>query len=63
MREIAVTHLLDGLPDPRKPPDAQAHTGLDRRLARQPKTYGLEDPRIKREKAVPLGIVHSIVAA
>ena len=32
--EIAATHLLDGLSDPRKPPDAQAHTGLDRRLAR-----------------------------
>ena len=61
--EIATTHLLDGLPDPRKPPDAQAHTGLDIRLARQLITYGLEDPPIKQEKATPLGIVQSIVAA
>ena len=35
---IAATHLLDGLPNPRKPPGAQAHTGLYRRLARQLKT-------------------------
>ena len=56
------THLLDCLPDPRKPLDAQAHTGLDRRLTRQLKTYGLEDPPIKLEKSVPLGIAQSIVA-
>ena len=60
--EIAATHLLDGLPDPRKPPDAQAHTGLDRHLARQLKTYSLEDPPTRQEKALPLSIVHSIVA-
>ena len=59
---IVATHLLDGLPDPRKPPDAQAYTGLDRRLTRQLKIYNLEDPPIKQEKAVPLGIIHSIVA-
>ena len=61
--EIAENHLLDSLPDPRKPPNAQAHTGMDRRLARKLKTYGLEDPPIKREKGVPLGIVHSVVTA
>ena len=63
MREIAATHLLDGLSDPRNPPDAQVHTRLDRHLARQLKTYGLEDPPTKQEKYVPLGIIYSIVAA
>ena len=57
-----MAHLLDGLPDPRKPADPQAHTGLDKRLTRQLKTYGLEDPPVQREKATPLGIVQSIVA-
>ena len=59
---IATAHLLDGLPDPRKPADSQAHTRLDKRLTRQLKTYGIEDPPVRREKAIPLGIVHSIVA-
>ena len=57
------THLLDGLPNPRNPLDAQAHTGLDRCLTCQFKTYGIEDPSIKRDKATPLGIIQSIVAA
>ena len=61
--EIAATHLLDSLPNPINPPDAQAHTRPDTRLTRQLKTYGLEDPPVKREKAVPLGIINSIVAA
>ena len=59
---ITVTHLLDGLPDHRKPPDAQDHTGRDRRLTRQLKTYGIEDPPAKREYAALLGIVQSFVA-
>ena len=59
---IAATHLLDGLPNPRNPPDAQAHTRLDIRLARKLKIYVLKEHPIKREKAVPLGTVHSIVA-
>ena len=58
---IAATHFLDSIPDLRKPPDAQAYTGLYRRLARQLKTYGLEDPPVKQEKASPIGIIHSIV--
>ena len=29
----------------------------------QLKTYGIEDPPVKREKAIPFGIVHSIVSA
>ena len=57
-----MAHLLDGLPDLRKPADSQAHTGLDKRLTWQLKTYGLEDLPVQREKANPLGIVHSIVA-
>ena len=60
--EIVAIHLLDGLPEPRNTPDAQAHTGLDIRLVRQLKTYGLEDPPFKQEKAAPLGIIHFIVA-
>ena len=34
-----MSHLLDGLPGPRKSADYQAHTGLDKRLTRQLKTY------------------------
>ena len=60
---IAVTHLLAGLPDPRKPTNSQANEGLDMRLSRKRKTYGIEDPPVRREKAIPLGIVHSIVSA
>ena len=58
-----VDHLLDGLPDQRHPPDTQAHNGLDRRLTCQLKTYSIEYPPVKQEKAVPLDIIHSIVAA
>ena len=61
--EISETHVLDGLSNPRKPPEAQVHTGLDRRLTRQLKTYSIKDPPLKQEKAAPLGIIHSIVAA
>ena len=42
------TYLLDGLPDPRSPPDAHAHTGLDICLAQQLKTYVLDDPPVKQ---------------
>ena len=58
---IAATHLLAGLPDPRKPTNSQANEGLDMRLSRQLKTYGIEDPLVRRGKAIPLGIIHSIV--
>ena len=57
-----MAHLLDGLPDPRKPADSQALTGLDKRLTRQLNTYGLKDPPVQQEKATPLRIVQSIVA-
>ena len=60
---IATSHLVDGLPDPIKPADSQPHNRIDKRLMRQLKTYGLEDPPVRREKSIPLGIVHSIVAA
>ena len=33
--EIASNHLLDGLPNPRKPLDSKTHTKLNRRLTRQ----------------------------
>ena len=56
-----VTHFLDGLPDLRNTPDTQAHTGLDRRLISQLKTYGIEDLPFKQEKATLLGIIHPIV--
>ena len=58
-----MTNLLDGLPDPRNPPDAQAYTRLDRFLIHQLKTYDIDYPLVKQEKAAPLGIIHSIVAA
>ena len=58
-----MTHLLDGLPDPKNTPDSQFHTGPDKRLIRKIKTYGIEDPPVKREKSTPPGIIHSIVAA
>ena len=60
---VEETHLLYGIPKPRNPPDTQSHTGLDRRLTRQLKTYSIEDPPSNQDKAIPLGIVHSIVAA
>ena len=56
---IATSHLLDGFPDPRKLSDSQAHTRLDKRLTQKLKTYGLEDPPVQRENAIPLGIVHN----
>ena len=59
---IAATHLLAGLPDPRNPTKSQANEGLDIQLSRQLKTYRIEDPPVRREKAIPLGIVHSIVS-
>ena len=60
--EITTAHLLDGLPDPRKPADSQAHTGIDKRLIRQLEIYELKDPPFRQENAIPLGIMHSIVA-
>ena len=57
------THLLTGLPDPRNPIDSQANVVLDMRLSCQLKTYGIEDPPVKRGKAIPLGIIHSIMSA
>ena len=50
-----------GLPNPRNTSDVQSHTGPDRRLTNQLKTYDIEDPPVKREKTAPLRIIHSIV--
>ena len=44
---VAATHLLAGLPDPRKPTDFQANDILDMRLSRQLKTYGIDDPPVR----------------
>ena len=57
-----MSHLLDGLPNPRKPADSQAHTGIDKRLAQKLNTYGLEDPPARQKNVTPLGIVNSIVS-
>ena len=58
-RAIAETHLLEGLPDPRKRPGSSAKD-LDKRLSRMTRHYSLVDPPPKREKAIPLGLVISI---
>ena len=41
---VAATHLLDGLPGPIKPLGSQAHTGINKCLAGQLKTYGIKNP-------------------
>ena len=48
---------------PQKVPDSQAYIGLNKCLARQLKTYGIEHPPVKLEKFTPMGIVQFIVAA
>ena len=58
-----MTHLLDGMPDPRNPPNSQACTSLNKRLTRKIKTYRIKDPPVNQEKSTLLGIIHSIVAA
>ena len=51
--EIAMSQLLDGLPDPIKSVNSQAHTGLDKRLTRKLNTYGLEDPPSNKKRQSP----------
>ena len=51
--EIATSHLLGGFPSPRKPANSHAHTGLKKCLTRKLKTYSLEDPPVRQEKATP----------
>ena len=53
---IPEIHLIDGLPYPIKTPDAQAHTGLDRRLNHQLKTYRIEDPLLSGGNPPPLAL-------
>ena len=61
-RSIAAIHLLTGIPNPRNPPHSQAYVILDKCLNWKLKTYGIKDHPVKLEKAILLGIVHSIVA-
>ena len=58
-RAIAQTHLLEGRPDPRKPPNSTS-ISLDLRLSRQLRNYSFVDPPPAREKAIPLGLVMDI---
>ena len=58
-----MTYLLYGLPNTRNPPDSEAHTGLDKRLTRELKTYRIEDPPVKQGKPISFGIMHSIMAS
>ena len=60
-RAIAEVHLLEGLPDPRKPLGS-ASSNLDKRLFRMLRHYSFQDPPSSREKAVPLGLVMSLAA-
>ena len=61
-RAVAEVHLLEGLPDPRKPPGSSSKD-LDKRLSRMLRHYSYQDPPSKREKAIPLGMVISIGAS
>ena len=58
-----MTHLLDGLPDLRNPPDAQDHTKMDRRLACQLRIYSIKDTHAKLYKVVILGTIYYVVSA
>ena len=49
---IATAHLLDGLPDPRKTADSQAHGGIDKHLTQKLKIYGLKDAPPSDEKTI-----------
>ena len=44
---ISTSHLLDGMSNPRKQAESQAHAGLDKRLTQQLKTYGLKDSPVR----------------
>ena len=55
-RSVATTHLLEGRPDPRKPPGVGGKD-LEKRLSRQLRHYSSQDPPTRREKPVPLGLV------
>ena len=50
---IATIHLLDGLPDPRKPRGSSSRN-LGLRLCRQLRTYFFQDPPTSLQKPVPL---------
>ena len=54
-RAVAEAHLLEGRPDPRKPPGSSSRD-LDKRLTQMLRHWGYQDPP-RREKAIPLGFV------
>ena len=53
---VAEVHLLEGRPDPRKPPGSSSRD-LEKRLTRMLRHWGYQDPPPQREKAIPLGFV------
>ena len=48
-RAVAKVHLLEGRPDPRKPPGSSSRD-LDKRLTRMLRHWGYQDPPPLREK-------------
>ena len=63
-RTIAATHILDGLTDSRRPPDAQSHNGLDRGIS--PVSFKTTASRTlcsNDKRPPPLVIVPSIMGA
>ena len=61
-RAVAEVHLLEGLPEPRKPPGSSSKD-IDKRLSRMLRHYSYQDPPSSREKTNPLGLVISIAAS
>ena len=60
-RAVAKVHLLEGHPDPRKPPGSSSRD-LDKRLTRMIRHWGYQDLPPRREKEIPLGFVVSASA-
>ena len=56
LRTVAEVQLLEGRPDPCKPPGSSSRD-LDKRLTRMLLHWGYQDPPPLREKAIPRGFV------
>ena len=61
-RAIAEVHLLEVLPDPRKP-SCSSSKDLDKRLSRMLRHYSYQEPPSRREKKIQQGLVMSIAAS